>query len=37
MSSIYELMTSFCLILAKFIKLYTQRPVVTSQNDISKL
>ena len=37
MSSINKLMTKFCVIWTKFIKLYTQRPAVTSQNDISKL
>ena len=37
MSSIYELMTNFCVISAKLIKLYKKRPVLTSHFGASKL
>ena len=37
MSSIYELRTSFCIILAKLLKVNKKRPALTSQFDVSKL
>ena len=37
MSSIYELRGKFCVILAKLVKLHKERPVLTSQFQVSKL
>ena len=37
MSSIYELMTNFCVISTKLMKLSKERPILTSQFDVSKL
>ena len=37
MSSIYELMTNFCVIWVKLMKLQCKRPVLTSHFDVSKL
>ena len=37
MSSIYELKTKFCLIRMQLMKLYKERPELTSQFDVSKM
>ena len=37
MSSIYELRRKFCVILAKLVTLHKERPVLTSQFQVSKL
>ena len=37
MSSTYQLMTNFCVIWVKLMKLYCKRPALTSQFDVSKL